>query len=123
LGGEGQVCCDPPARSFVTTQSDQMFPTLEPAEITQLRRFGDIRSYGCGAATPSSLSKQEVAMRKLALLTAMMTLVASGTGTAIKAFAPARLATSPPPVTMSIEELHRQVDVRSLPELEIENLY
>lgn len=27
-----------------------MFPTLEPAEVDRLRRFGEIRSYGAGEA-------------------------------------------------------------------------
>ena len=36
--------------SIIDTRRDQMFPTLEPAEIERVRRFGTIRSYGTGAA-------------------------------------------------------------------------
>ena len=35
-----------PARSVIETRYDQMFPTLEPAQIDRLRRFGEIRRYG-----------------------------------------------------------------------------
>jgi hypothetical protein len=48
----------------------------------------------------------------------MMTLVAMGVATAIKALPSAAPAGSAPPVMMSIEEIHRQVDVKSLPQLE-----
>jgi len=37
-----------PTQSIVDTRRDQMFPTLEPAEIERVRRFGTIRSYGAG---------------------------------------------------------------------------
>ena len=36
------------ARPVIETRYDQMFPTLEPAEIDQLRRFGETRTYGAG---------------------------------------------------------------------------
>jgi thioredoxin reductase (NADPH) len=36
------------ARSTIDTRYDQMFPTLEPAEIERLRRFGETRTYGAG---------------------------------------------------------------------------
>ncbi len=36
------------ARLFMEARRDQMFPTLEPAELEQLRRFGDKRSYPAG---------------------------------------------------------------------------
>ncbi|MBI3769710.1 MAG: FAD-dependent oxidoreductase [Deltaproteobacteria bacterium] len=36
------------ARSTIETRYDQMFPTLEPAEIERLRRFGETRTYGAG---------------------------------------------------------------------------
>ena len=39
---------DAPARSLIETRSHQMFPTLEPAEIDRLRRFGEPRSYAAG---------------------------------------------------------------------------
>src|SRR5207245_10430454 len=36
------------ARPVLETRYDQMFPPLEPAEIDQLRRFGETRTYGAG---------------------------------------------------------------------------
>ena len=38
----------PPARSTIETRYDQMFPTLDAAEIDRLRRFGEMRTYGAG---------------------------------------------------------------------------
>ena len=35
-------------RSLIETRRDQMFPTLAPAEIDRLRRFGELRSYRAG---------------------------------------------------------------------------
>jgi thioredoxin reductase (NADPH) len=35
-------------RSLIETRREQMFPTLEPAEIERLRRFGELRSYRAG---------------------------------------------------------------------------
>ena len=35
-------------QSIIDTRRHQMFPTLEPAEIERLRRFGEVRSYGHG---------------------------------------------------------------------------
>jgi len=37
-----------PTQSIIETRRHQMFPTLEPAEIERVRRFGTIRSYGAG---------------------------------------------------------------------------
>ncbi|MGH8427506.1 MAG: FAD-dependent oxidoreductase [Gammaproteobacteria bacterium] len=37
-----------PARSVIDTRRDQMFPTLETAEIERLRRFGETRHYAAG---------------------------------------------------------------------------
>src|SRR5512138_837026 len=37
-------------RSVIDTRSEQMFPTLEPAEVDRLRRFGEGRSYRDGEA-------------------------------------------------------------------------
>jgi thioredoxin reductase (NADPH) len=37
-------------QSLIEARGDQMFPTLEPAEIDRLRRFGEIRSYRAGEA-------------------------------------------------------------------------
>jgi thioredoxin reductase (NADPH) len=39
-----------PTQSIIDTRRHQMFPTLEPAEIERVRRFGEIRSYGAGEA-------------------------------------------------------------------------
>src|SRR3989442_1750384 len=36
------------ARPLIETRYEQMFPTLEPAEIHRLRRFGETRTYGAG---------------------------------------------------------------------------
>ena len=35
-----------PVQSILDTRRHQMFPTLEPAEIDRVRRFGEVRSYG-----------------------------------------------------------------------------
>ena len=45
-----------PAPSIIDTRRHQMFPTLAPAEIERLRRFGVPRSYGTGEA-PSEWAK------------------------------------------------------------------
>ena len=37
-----------PKHSLIDTRRQQMFPTLEPAEIERVRRFGVVRSYGVG---------------------------------------------------------------------------
>jgi thioredoxin reductase (NADPH) len=39
-----------PTPSIIDTRRQQMFPTLAPAEIERLRRFGVLRSYGTGEA-------------------------------------------------------------------------
>jgi thioredoxin reductase (NADPH) len=39
-----------PTQSIIDTRRAQMFPTLEPAEIERVRRFGETRSYGAGEA-------------------------------------------------------------------------
>jgi len=63
-------------------------------------------------------------MRTLILLTAVMILIAAGAASAIKSLPSATLAgASPQTVTISIDGLHRQVDAKSLPELEIKDLY
>src|SRR3989442_4384105 len=38
------------APSIMDTRRHQMFPTLEPAEIERVRRFGRVRAYGAGEA-------------------------------------------------------------------------
>src|ERR1043166_626003 len=40
----------PPERPLIEARRGQMFPTLEPAEIDRLRRFGELRSYRAGEA-------------------------------------------------------------------------
>ena len=37
-----------PARPITETRADQMFPTLEPAEVDRLRRFGEVRAFAAG---------------------------------------------------------------------------
>src|SRR5262245_33654645 len=39
-----------PTRSIIDTRRHQMFPTLEPAEIERVRRFGEVCSYAAGEA-------------------------------------------------------------------------
>jgi thioredoxin reductase (NADPH) len=39
-----------PTQPIMDTRREQMFPTLEPAEIERLRRFGELRSYSTGEA-------------------------------------------------------------------------
>ena len=39
-----------PTKSIIDTRRYQMFPTLEPAEIERVRRFGEVRSYRAGDA-------------------------------------------------------------------------
>ena len=36
--------------SIIDTRRDQMFPTLEPADLERVRRFGIVRFYGAGEA-------------------------------------------------------------------------
>ena len=61
-------------------------------------------------------------MKELRPLTAVTILAALGTAMTIKALIPASLL-SQPNVTISIEALHRQVDLKSLREQEIKDLY
>ena len=42
------------ARSVIEARYDQMFPTLDPAEIARLRRFGGARTYETGDAVVTS---------------------------------------------------------------------
>jgi hypothetical protein len=57
-------------------------------------------------------------MRKLVVLTTVMLTV--GVGSALKALTLAPSVSMPPPtVTISIDGIHRQVDVTSLPVLEV----
>jgi thioredoxin reductase (NADPH) len=36
------------ARTLIDTRYDQMFPTLQPAEVARLRHFGEVRSFAAG---------------------------------------------------------------------------
>jgi uncharacterized protein len=58
----------------------------------------------------------------LTAVTTLVTMVAVGTAKP-KIFPPLRAEAAPPTVTISVEELQRQVDMRTLPVTEIENLY
>jgi hypothetical protein len=60
-----------------------------------------------------------IPMRKLAFLAAAL-LVMVGVGSAIKALTLAPTA-APPKATISIEDIHRQVDVKSLPNLDVKD--
>ena len=42
------MALSPAAESVIATRRSQMFPTLEPAEIERLRRFGTAHSYAAG---------------------------------------------------------------------------
>jgi hypothetical protein len=58
----------------------------------------------------------------LTAVTTLVTMVAVGT-VKPKIFLPLGAVAAPPTVTISVEELQRQVDMRTLPVTEIENLY
>ena len=63
-------------------------------------------------------------MRTRVLLAAVMMLTALGAALVIKSLTPHTLAAATPQsVMISIDGLHRQVNVKSLPELEINDLY
>jgi hypothetical protein len=64
-------------------------------------------------------------IKLLAALTAVMALIGLGTAAAIKPkiFAAVEPVPVRPTSTISIEELHRQVDMRTLPVTEIKDLY
>jgi hypothetical protein len=63
-------------------------------------------------------------MRKLALLASVIILTPLGLAAAVKSLTPDMPeSTAPGAATISIDEIHRQVNVRSLPELEITDLY
>ena len=61
-------------------------------------------------------------MEKLAPFTAVPVLAALGGAIAMEALTPAS-SQFQPNLTMSIEALHRQMDLKSLPEQEIKDLY
>jgi len=43
------------SRSIIETRRHKTFPTLDPAEIERLRRFGEIRSHGATRRWPRSV--------------------------------------------------------------------
>jgi hypothetical protein len=61
-------------------------------------------------------------MRKLALLTAVMILVALSSTATIKPLIPVTLVAATPQ-TISVEELQRHVDVKSLPVIKVDEPY
>jgi len=64
-------------------------------------------------------------MKLLTALTAVTILVAMAAAGTVKPkiFSTVGAVAAPPTVTISVEELQRQVDVRTLPATEIESLY
>jgi hypothetical protein len=58
-------------------------------------------------------------MRKLALLAPVLTLLGLGAAAMLRSFVTAAPATEAEGARISIAEIHRQVDARSLPQLEI----
>ena len=64
-------------------------------------------------------------IKLLTALTAVMTLVAIVVVGMVKPkiFPTLGAVAAPPTVTISVEELQRQIDMRTLPSTEIENLY
>jgi hypothetical protein len=61
-------------------------------------------------------------MRKLAFLTAVMILVALSSTATIKSLIPVPLVAATPQ-TVSVEELQRHVDVKSLPVIKVDEPY
>lgn len=39
-----------PPLTLISTRREQMFPTIEPAEVDRLRRFGEVRHFDAGTA-------------------------------------------------------------------------
>lgn len=63
-------------------------------------------------------------MRKLFLATAMTVVMAFGVSAAVKRFAPGALAsTADPTIAMSIDELQRRIDARTLPVLDVDSFF
>jgi hypothetical protein len=72
------------------------------------------------------ISKQEVSTIKLlTVVTAVTILVALAAAATVKPkiFATVAAVAAPPTVTISVEELHRKVDMHTLPVMEIVSLY
>jgi hypothetical protein len=95
-------------------------------EITNVARFPNGRNSSVMRRCHLHISKQEASMIKLlAALTAVTALIGLGTAAAIKPkiFAAVEPVAALPTFTISIEELHRQVDMSTLPVMEIKDLY
>ena len=94
--------------------------------INNVARFPSDRNSSVIRRRHHHISKHEVSMMKLlAALTAVAGLIALGAGAAIKPkiFAAVEPAAALPTFTISIQELHRQVDMSTLPVMEIKDLY
>ena len=95
-------------------------------KITDVARFPNGRNSSVMRRRHHHISKHEVSMIKLlAALTAVTGLIALGAGAAIKPkiFAAVEPVAALPTFTISIQELHRQVDMSTLPVMEIKDLY
>jgi hypothetical protein len=95
-------------------------------KITNVARFLSDRNFSVMRRRHHHISKHEVSMIKLlAALTAVTGLIALGAGAAIKPkiFAAVEPVAALPTFTISIQELHRQVDMSTLPMMEIKDLY
>jgi hypothetical protein len=94
--------------------------------ITNVARFPSGRNSSVIRRRHHPISKHEVSMIKLLVaLTAVTGLIALGAGAAIKPkiFAAVEPVAALPTFTISIQELHRQVDMSTLPVTEIKDLY
>jgi hypothetical protein len=94
-------------------------------KITNVARFPSGRNSSVMRRRHHLIRKQEVSMIKLLVaLTAVTGLIALGAGAAIKPkiFAAVEPVAALPTFTISIQELHRQVDISTLPVMEIKDL-
>ena len=94
-------------------------------KITNVARFLSDRNFSVMRRRHHHISKHEVSMIKLlAALTAVTGLIALGAGAAIKPkiFAAVEPVAALPTFTISIQELHRQVDMSTLPVMEFKDL-
>jgi hypothetical protein len=95
-------------------------------KITDVARFPNGRNSSVMRQRHLHISKQEVSIMKLLIaLTAVTVLIALGAAATIKPkiFAAVEPVAALPTFTISIQELHRQVDVSTLPVMEIKDLY
>jgi hypothetical protein len=95
-------------------------------KITSVARFPNGRNSSVMRRRHLHVSNQEVSIMKLLVaLTAVTVLIALGAATTIKPkiFAAVGPVAALPTFTISIQELHRQVDVSTLPMMEIKDLF